>query len=186
LVPSRVRFKYRLKGFDSDWMDAGTRRTAFYTRLPPGSYEFQVKACNNDGLWNESGARIAFTLRPHFYQTLWFYGLMVLATAGAILSLFVLRAHQHRLAEQELQTRIQEALTKIKTLQGMLPICAWCHKIRDDKGYWSQIEDYLGTHTQAEFSHGICPDCRGKISEAHETSGKHALHPTEEKATPEV
>jgi ligand-binding sensor domain-containing protein len=165
LVPSRVKFKYRLVGFDSDWVDVGTRRTAFYTRIPPGTYKFQVKACNNDGLWNEEGSTLDFTLRPHVYQTFWFYGLIFLGTAGAIIGAFILRARQHRLAEQELQRRITEALAHIKTLHGLLPICAWCHKIRDDKGYWSQIEDYLGTHTQAEFSHGICPECREKVSQ---------------------
>ena len=71
-VPSRVRFKYQLVGYDPGWVDAGALRTAYYTRLPPGSYLFRVIACNNDGLWNEEGASLAFTLRPHFYQTLWF------------------------------------------------------------------------------------------------------------------
>ena len=58
---------------------------------------------------------------------------------------------------------LQEALAKVKTLSGFLPICASCKKIRDDKGYWRQIEAYIRDHSEAEFSHGICPDCREKL-----------------------
>jgi hypothetical protein len=54
---------------------------------------------------------------------------------------------------------LQNALNEIKTLKGILPICASCKKIRDDKGYWNQIESYIREHTEAEFSHGICPEC---------------------------
>ena len=58
---------------------------------------------------------------------------------------------------------LQDSLAKIKTLSGMLPICASCKKIRDDKGYWNQIETYIGKHSEAEFSHGICPECAKKL-----------------------
>jgi GAF domain-containing protein len=54
---------------------------------------------------------------------------------------------------------LQDALSQVKALQGLLPICAHCKKIRDDQGYWQQIESYISQHSQAEFSHGICPDC---------------------------
>lgn len=67
-------------------------------------------------------------------------------------------------AEREVMVAsLQEALAKVKTLRGLLPICASCKKIRDDKGYWSRIETYIGAHTEAEFSHSICPDCRKKL-----------------------
>lgn len=66
-------------------------------------------------------------------------------------------------AEQTaLIVKLQDALAKIKTLRGLLPICASCKKIRDDKGYWSQIEVYVRDHSDAEFSHGLCPDCAKK------------------------
>jgi signal transduction histidine kinase/CheY-like chemotaxis protein len=73
LVPEKVRFKYKLEGFDREWRDVGTRRTAYYTKLPPGNYTFRVKACNNEGIWNETGASVSFYLKPHFYQAWWFY-----------------------------------------------------------------------------------------------------------------
>lgn len=69
-------------------------------------------------------------------------------------------------AEQErerLLVELQEALAKVKALSGMLPICASCKKIRDDQGYWQQIEGYIREHSEAEFSHGICPDCAEKL-----------------------
>ncbi|MGP8081221.1 MAG: response regulator [Dehalococcoidales bacterium] len=57
---------------------------------------------------------------------------------------------------------LQEAMSKIKTLSGLIPICAWCKKIRDDKGYWQTVEQYIGEHSQAEFTHGMCPECQKK------------------------
>jgi signal transduction histidine kinase len=72
MVPERVRFRYKLDGFDWTWTDAGTRRNVVYVNLPPGRYRFRVIACNNDGVWNTSGAGLAFRLAPYFYQTSWF------------------------------------------------------------------------------------------------------------------
>jgi signal transduction histidine kinase/ligand-binding sensor domain-containing protein/DNA-binding response OmpR family regulator/HPt (histidine-containing phosphotransfer) domain-containing protein len=86
LVPQRSLFKYQLDGFDKGWIDAGNRRTAYYTRLPPGTYTFRVIASNNDGVWSDVGATFRFTLKPHFFQTLWFALLCtaaVVAIAGA-------------------------------------------------------------------------------------------------------
>jgi CheY-like chemotaxis protein len=59
--------------------------------------------------------------------------------------------------------RLQDALEHVRTLSGMLPICSYCKKIRDDKGYWNQLEAYLIEHTNTEFTHGICPDCAAKV-----------------------
>jgi ligand-binding sensor domain-containing protein len=84
-APLKVRYRYRLDGFDHDWTDAGARRTAYYTNIPTGRYTFRVQAANNDGVWNTTGAAISFELKPHFYQTLWFYGLMLLAISAGVL-----------------------------------------------------------------------------------------------------
>ena len=73
---------------------------------------------------------------------------------------------EQKKAEQErekLIRELREALEKVKTLSGLLPICASCKKIRDDKGYWNQIEAYIQDHSEAEFSHGICPECLDKL-----------------------
>lgn len=82
-APNKVLFKYKLDGLDKDWIDAGNRRTAYYSHLPAGAYHFRVVACNNDGLWNLEGATLAFTVAPFFWQTWWFITLC----ATAILSL---------------------------------------------------------------------------------------------------
>jgi hypothetical protein len=67
---------------------------------------------------------------------------------------------------------LTEALAKIKTLSGLLPICSSCKKIRDDGGYWQKIEFYISEHTQAEFTHGICPDCLTRLYPEYSRNGK--------------
>ena len=75
-VPDRVRFRYKLEGLDRDWVEAGTRRYVDYVNLPPAKYTFHVLACNNEGVWNTTGARLAFEIAPAFYQTKWFFPLL--------------------------------------------------------------------------------------------------------------
>lgn len=82
VAPEKVQYRYQLEGFDKGWIDAGTRRAAFYTNLPPGPYRFRVLAANNDGVWNLTGASFPLRLRPHFYQTFWFYSALALALLG--------------------------------------------------------------------------------------------------------
>ncbi len=72
-APQRITFRYKLEGFDRNWVDAGTRRQAFYTNLRPGDYRFRVTACNADGTCNEAGTSLAFVLPARFYQQTWFY-----------------------------------------------------------------------------------------------------------------
>jgi len=91
IAPEKVRFKYKLEGFDKDWADAGTRREAAYTNIPPGNYTFRVTACNNDGIWNETGAAFSFYLKPHFYQTYWFYGACAVMVGLVGVGLYQLR-----------------------------------------------------------------------------------------------
>ena len=91
VAPERVRFKYKLEGFDKDWIDSGTRRTAYYTNLRPGAYTFRVMASNNDGVWNQTGAAFSLYLKPYFYQTYWFYAVLLLVLALFAWLLFRLR-----------------------------------------------------------------------------------------------
>ncbi|MGD0735651.1 MAG: two-component regulator propeller domain-containing protein [Terracidiphilus sp.] len=87
VAPQKVRYRYMLVGLDKDWIEAGPRRTAYYTNIRPGTYTFWVQATNNDGMWSAQSAGIKFQLRPHFYQTLWFYALLVVAGVGMVLLL---------------------------------------------------------------------------------------------------
>jgi ligand-binding sensor domain-containing protein len=163
IAPHKVRFRYQLEGYDREWVDAGVRRQTIYTNLPPKRYVFRVMASNRDGVWSENPATFSFVLRPYFYQTWWFQGLGLLALAGAAFGVYRLRVWQHVRRERELTHRVDQALSSIKILGGLIPICASCKKIRDDKGYWSQLELYLKSHSEATLSHGICPDCMVKL-----------------------
>jgi ligand-binding sensor domain-containing protein len=91
VAPAKVRYRYLLEGFDKQWTDAGTRRIAYYTNLPPRHYRFRVQAANNDGIWNEAGAQINFYVRPSFYRRLWFLLLITVLTAAIVLFLYRLR-----------------------------------------------------------------------------------------------
>jgi signal transduction histidine kinase len=91
VAPEKVRFKYKLEGFDKDWVDGGSRRIAYYTNLRPGSYTFHVIASNNDGVWNQAGAASAVYLKPYFYQTYWFYALGLLVLALVVWQIYRIR-----------------------------------------------------------------------------------------------
>jgi signal transduction histidine kinase len=126
-IPERVEFRYKLEGVDKDWQNVGTRRQAFYTSLGPGPYRFRVIACNNDGVWNERGAILAFSVAPAWYQTNWFLFLCIIIGVLVVWSLYRLRVRQvakaistrfdERLAER---TRMARELhdTFIQTIQG--------------------------------------------------------------------
>jgi signal transduction histidine kinase/ligand-binding sensor domain-containing protein len=109
VAPERVRFRYRLGPFDHDWTEAGTRRVAYYTGIPPGKYEFQVTACNNDAEWNEEGVRLGLVVLPSWWMTWWFRGLMALGVAGLVLGWYEQRLHRlrrERLAQESFSRRL--------------------------------------------------------------------------------
>jgi signal transduction histidine kinase len=127
VVPQKVRFRYKLEGRDAGWQEPGTRRQAFYSDLPPGRYTFHLIACNNDGIWNESGAALEFSVAPAWYQTIWFRVLCALSCVFVVWALYRLRVQQiarvisarfdERLAER---TRMARDLhdTFLQTIQG--------------------------------------------------------------------
>jgi signal transduction histidine kinase/ligand-binding sensor domain-containing protein len=128
-VPERVRFRYKLEGQDEEWQDAGTRREAFYTNLDPGSYQFRVIACNNDGVWNESGASMSFSIAPAYYQTAWFRAAFVIPALILMWALYQFRlrqiAHDFNLRLDERvneRTRIARELhdTLLQSFQGLM------------------------------------------------------------------
>jgi signal transduction histidine kinase/ligand-binding sensor domain-containing protein len=94
--PNKVRFRYRLEGLEPEWMEAGTKRSVTYSYIPPGDYVFRVTACNNDGVWNPVGAELAFTVLPHFWQTLPFRVALGVA-AMAVVAVAVWAATQRRM-----------------------------------------------------------------------------------------
>ncbi|HLH56413.1 MAG TPA: two-component regulator propeller domain-containing protein, partial [Verrucomicrobiae bacterium] len=115
-APDKVRFRYRLKGLEDDWTEAGTRRVAEYSYLRPGSYQFQVIACNNDGLWNDKGATLAFTVLPFFWQTWWFQvssGSSVAAALGGSIFWAGRRRVRRKLEQVERQRALERERARI-------------------------------------------------------------------------
>jgi diguanylate cyclase (GGDEF)-like protein len=100
ISPDKVRYRYRLEGYDEHWIDVGTRRTAFYTNVEPGTYRFRVIAANEDGVWSGKGASLQFRLKPYFHQTGWFYALAVTGLILLGVALDAFRARQRRMRHQ--------------------------------------------------------------------------------------
>jgi ligand-binding sensor domain-containing protein/signal transduction histidine kinase len=138
--PRKVRFRYKLEGFDSDWRDAGTRRQAFYTNLRPRTYRFRVLACNNDGVWNESGASVDFDLLPAFYQTQWF-----LLLCGLILVILAWGAYRLRVWQvtSQLRERFEDRLKERTRI---------AQELHD-----SLIQDVMGISLQIEVADELLP-----------------------------
>jgi signal transduction histidine kinase len=148
-MPERVLFRYKLDGVDSDWQNVGTRRQAYYTKLRPGPYKFQVMACNNDGVWNEAGALLNLTLSPAWFQTTWF-ALLCLVCSVVILSLAYQLRVRHIAAE--INARFEERLderTRIAQelhdtlLQGFLSASMQVHVATDQLAEDSPIKPML-------------------------------------------
>jgi ligand-binding sensor domain-containing protein/signal transduction histidine kinase len=94
VAPEKVRFKYRLDGWDTEWHDSAGRRQAFYTNLQPKAYTFHVIAANNDGVWNETGATITMVIRPAYYQTNWFVAMVSVFVLFLLYLAYLARLHQ--------------------------------------------------------------------------------------------
>jgi ligand-binding sensor domain-containing protein len=118
-APERVRYRYMLEGFNQSWIDAASRREAYYTNINPGTYRFKVIACNADGVWSEAGVDYAFTLRPHFRQTIWFsvlLGLSLLAVAAGVMMLYK-RDRDRELQASQLESKLTQAQLQILEMQ---------------------------------------------------------------------
>jgi CHASE3 domain sensor protein len=111
------------------------------------------------------------TEQADYHRAAWvLIGASVLVAVLLVMSNYVANRETNRrkLAESKQKSLIEElqrALAEVKTLSGLIPICAWCKSVRNDKGYWSTVEQYVRTHTDATFTHGMCPDCQRKFEE---------------------
>jgi len=108
VAPENVQYRYRLEGYKDDWIHAGTRRAAYYTNLPPGSYTFHVIACNNHGVWNTEGASLAVVVEPAVWQTGWFRVLALLLAIGGVAGGVYLRDKNIRRRQCELETLVTD------------------------------------------------------------------------------
>jgi signal transduction histidine kinase/ligand-binding sensor domain-containing protein len=156
-IPERVRFRFKMDGVDTGWQDVGARRQAFYTKLRPGQYRFHVIACNNDGVWNETGATLDFTIAPAWYQTIWFLTVCIIAGMLGLWAIHRLRVaaiskamnarFNERLAER---TRIARELhdTLLQTIHGSKLVADNALDGIDDRGQMrgamKQLSVWLG------------------------------------------
>jgi len=128
-IPERVLFRYKLENYDTQWQQPGARRQAFYNSLSPGKYKFHVIACNNDGVWNESGATLDFRVMPAWYQTIWFRVVCVACFVLLLWALYQLRLQQlQRQFNMALEARVSERTriarelhdTLLQSFQGLM------------------------------------------------------------------
>lgn len=135
----------------------------FFPRILNGRNSFLVTVFFLQGIWNVIRVYYAFYIEGRIADYMYassFHGLTtVIFFSGNILLILGLVAMNFQRMEYDLLTALEE----VKTLQGIIPICSSCKKIRDDQGIWNQIEAYISTHSEAEFSHGICPECVKKL-----------------------
>ncbi len=155
--------RYRLDGFDGAWRVAAGERTARYTNLPHGRYVFRVQTGSDRAPAEQRTAVLPVELRAHLYEQRWIQALFVAGLVGVAVGVVVVRVRQLRSHQRKLQRAVDEALSHVKVLQGMLPVCAWCRRVRTDEGYWQQLEVYVSDHSNAAFTHGICPSCAEAI-----------------------
>jgi signal transduction histidine kinase/ligand-binding sensor domain-containing protein len=119
--PQRVRFRYKLDGYDTDWQEAGTRRSAFYTNLRPGTYKFLVTASNNSGVWNQQGAALTLVVPPAWYQTTWIRLLALLLLGLLTYAFYLLRMRQYAAAMKErFNERLDERVRIARELHDTL------------------------------------------------------------------
>ena len=113
-TPEHVHYRYRLEGVDPDWVEAGSRREAFYTLVPPGRYRFFVAAASHEGVWNPNPAEVHILLRPHFYQTRLFQVLvgLLIVTLGPVI--YYLRVHALQIRQRELETLVEERTVQLR------------------------------------------------------------------------
>ena len=172
--PKKNRFAYRLLGYEESFTETGAGdRRARYTNLDPGTYTFEVKACNEDGVWNEAGAQVEITVLPPPWRTPAAYALYAALLMGGVWGYN--RWQERRLAAErrvadelarlnaELERLVEKRTSEVNQLTGLLPICSGCKKIRDQDGNWQSLEAYLNSVGDVKLSHGICRDCAKRL-----------------------
>lgn len=177
--PARVSARYMLEGFDPAWVEPGTRRQAFYTNLPPGKYTFRVIGANNDGVWNRTGATLAFEIPPTFFQSVWFLVLCAVLVLIAFWTVYRLRVTQitrriHARLDERARERARIARelhdTLLQGIQGlMLRFQAVADRVTDDKASHAQLEAALAV------ADDVVVDARNRVRDLRGSEGTNDL-----------
>ena len=134
MAPEQLRFRYHLEGYDTEWVDGGTRRVAYYTNLPPGRYAFHVQARNEDGVASTVSPSVTLRLRPWFWQTRWFLAMIFAAAAGLVLLAHRLRVRNVRRTLREEMLRdlsLHDDLTGLYNRRALLALAE--QRIREEE-----------------------------------------------------
>jgi ligand-binding sensor domain-containing protein len=161
--PVPIVYRTRIREIGEAWSEPQAAPVLRVENLDAGSYSVEVES-----RFDRAGAEwtkpltATVVIAPRVWETLW-ARLAIGGVVGMIMVALVRwRTARLALRARELETAVAEALSSAKVLRGLLPICAHCKKVRDDGGYWTRIEDYISRHSEADFSHGFCPDCIDK------------------------
>jgi signal transduction histidine kinase/ligand-binding sensor domain-containing protein len=157
--PENVHFRHRLQGFDTEWIEAGTQRSAKYPRLPAGAYEFEVTACNEAGVWSQTGCRLAVTVQPFFWQTWWFRLGVVVAFTASVIGL--VRYFSFRRLRQELQRLERQAA--LQKERGRI-----ARDMHDEVG--AKLSRLSLLSALASQQPDMPPSARGEVAEISETA----------------
>ena len=166
-------YRTQLEGYDAAFSAPSAATSVRYTNLAPGRYRFVVEAARSGGAWTSANAPVEFEIVAPFWRRWWFVALCAFSSAAIVSTFLRLRLRRAEVHARELEARVaertrelveekykvEEALAEVKTLSGLLPICSSCKKVRDDHGYWERIDIYIRDHSEAEFTHGLCPGC---------------------------
>jgi signal transduction histidine kinase/ligand-binding sensor domain-containing protein len=155
-APEKMRFRVQFEGLDKDWVEMGARRSVHYSRVPPGAYRFRVTACNNDGVWNETGASMMMVIQPHYWQTPWFVGVLIAGALGlgyGIVLRTIGNLERQRAAQQEFSRRLLEVQElERKRMAG---------ELHDSLGQKLQL---IRNHAQLGLNRGAVPSTLHEIS----------------------
>ena len=163
---ARNKYNWYLEGLEEGFGKISDAQQAGYQRLPQGQYRFHLQARDAQGMIHTLNPPFEFRIMPYFWETIVFRVFAVLGAFSSIYLFVLWRMRQVKHANIVLEEKVEkrtmelmEAREDIKQLTGLLPICAGCKKIRDDAGFWQQVEVYISHRSEAEFSHSMCPEC---------------------------
>lgn len=163
LRPDEIEYRTRIARLRSGWSEPHRDPVLAIENLGPGPWDIEVSAkVQGREDWGEP-VRLRVFIEPFVWETAWARAALAALGVLAIVGLVRMRTRHLSRRASELQRGIQEALAKLRFLNGLLPICASCKKIRDDRGYWNEVDCYVREHSEAEFSHGICPECLTRL-----------------------